>query len=180
MYGAACGPVKGQQLGDRGEGRGGRLTQGPGSEYFCRQILGRWTSSRGEIFTDESPELFRCLIPPSALAQTFRNCSGEKKQKPDQIALLFQEKRYVWENDTKRLTCPLDKEGKFGPISLCPSSLEKLSVTESSDWFHSGCCSHLNRCPTGHRVAKHMLALTSSNLFLQSIFSKGSCSMKNK
>lgn len=38
MYGTACGPVKGQQLGDRGEGRGGRLTQGPGSEYFCRQV----------------------------------------------------------------------------------------------------------------------------------------------
>lgn len=38
MYGAACGPVRGQQLGDRGEGRGGRLTQGPGSEHFCRQV----------------------------------------------------------------------------------------------------------------------------------------------
>lgn len=38
MYGAACGPVKGQQLGDRGEGGGGCLTQGPGSEYFCRQV----------------------------------------------------------------------------------------------------------------------------------------------
>ncbi len=38
MYKAACGPVKGQLLGDRGEGRGGRLTQGPGSEYFCRQV----------------------------------------------------------------------------------------------------------------------------------------------
>ncbi|ROK15678.1 hypothetical protein DPX16_9982 [Anabarilius grahami] len=37
MYGAACGPVKGQQLEDRGEGGGGCLTQGPGSEYFCRQ-----------------------------------------------------------------------------------------------------------------------------------------------
>ncbi len=34
------------------------------------------------------------------------------------------------------------------------------------------------RCPTGHRVAKHMLVLTSSNLFLQLIFSKASCSMK--
>lgn len=36
---------------------------------------------RREIFTDEavSPELFHCLIPPSALAQTFRNCSGGKK-----------------------------------------------------------------------------------------------------
>ncbi len=38
MYKAACGPVKGQLLGDRGEGRGGRLTQGPGSSTFADRL----------------------------------------------------------------------------------------------------------------------------------------------
>lgn len=48
MYGAACGPVKGQLLGDRG----GRLTQGPGSEYFCRQVGSSSNESWPSVYVD--------------------------------------------------------------------------------------------------------------------------------